>query len=128
MICIPASHAPECCRSMSGETAARKREPGKALRIVLLLAGIALGQAILYGPSLVGREILLPLDLLAGAGFYIPRTPEIAAIQPKDGSLSDLICTAEPQRRFAISQLREGRLPMWAPYHYAGAPFVWPKF
>src|SRR5439155_8837061 len=33
----------------------------------------------------------------------------------------------EPMRRFAVSEVHAGRLPLWAPYHYAGAPFIWPK-
>jgi hypothetical protein len=83
---------------------------------------------ILYGPSLAGRKILLPLDLLTLPGSYIPLSTEDVGAQFVDGSVSDLIYTEEPQRHFATSELRAGRLPMWAPYHFAGAPFVWPKF
>ena len=87
-----------------------------------------LGQAILYGPSLAGRKILLPLDILAWPGIYLPQTPEVAKIEPQNRSLSDLIYFMEPARRFAASEIHAGRLPMWAPYHFAGAPFIWPKF
>lgn len=114
--------------SMPDKETARKGEPRAFVRVALLLLGIVLGQFILYGPSLCGRRILLPLDILASRGFYIPQTPEVEKVRVKDGTLADLICTAEPQRRFAISEFGTGRLPMWAPYHYAGAPFVWPKF
>ena len=31
----------------------------------IVFAGIIFGQAVLYGPSLIGKKILLPLDLLA---------------------------------------------------------------
>jgi hypothetical protein len=96
------------------------------LRIALLIAGLAFAQFILYGPSLAGRKILLPLDLLGRAGWYLPPPSEIARPQTADPTVSDLILQFEPARRFAASELHAGRLPMWAPYQYAGAPFIWP--
>src|SRR6476620_6956131 len=76
----------------------------------IVLAGIILGQAILYGPCLTGRKILLPLDVLASQNVYLPRTPEIAKIQPHNMVLSDLVCLFEPERCFAASEIHEGRL------------------
>ena len=38
----------------------------------LLMGGIALAQAIVYGPSLAGRKILLPVDIL-GAYVLLPK-------------------------------------------------------
>ncbi len=100
----------------------------RGLRVLILLAGIILGQAILYGPSLVGQKILLPLDILAPRTIYLPRTPEIAQIIPQDPILSDLVYQFEPARRFAVSEFHAGRFPLWAPYQYTGSPFIWPKF
>jgi hypothetical protein len=97
-------------------------------KLLIVLAGIVFGQAILYGPSLAGRKILLPLDILAQPSAYLPRTPEIENIEARNEYLVDLVFAFEPMRRFATSELRAGRLPMWAPYHFGGAPFVWPKF
>src|SRR5436309_6592413 len=101
-------------------------EPRKLPRATILLAGIILGQFVLYGPSLVGRKVLLPLEDLALPGFYLPRTSSVGPFAPSPAS--DLILALEPSRRFAVSELHVGRLPMWAPYHFAGAPFIWPKF
>jgi hypothetical protein len=97
-------------------------------RLLVVLAGLILGQIILYGPSLIGRKILLPLDILAEPGIYLPRTPEVAKIEPHNRYQSDLIYYAEPSRRFGASEIRAGRLPMWTPWNYAGAPCIWPKF
>lgn len=96
--------------------------------LILVLAGIIIGQAILYGPCLVGRKILLPLDILALPGMYLPRSPAIAQIVPHDKILSDLINVEEISRRFAVSEIHAGRWPVWAPYQFAGVPFVWPKY
>jgi hypothetical protein len=96
--------------------------------LLFLVFGILLVHAILYGPSLLGRKVLLPLDILAEPGAYIPRTGEVTNIHPHNVSLSDLVYVMEPQRRFAVSELRAGRLPMWAPYEFGGVPVIWPKF
>src|ERR1041384_1824181 len=100
----------------------------KLIRIILVLAGIGFCQAILYAPSLAGRKVLLPLDILAQPGVYLPRTDEIAKIEPQNIYLSDLVYMFEPARRFAASEWHAGRVPLWLPYEYAGVPCVWPKF
>ena len=104
--------------------------PGKLAWLLIVLAGIVLGQVVLYGPSLIGRKILLPLDVLTAPGVYIPVTPETERIYQKNLLMSDLVYLVEPARRFAVSELRAGRLPLWNPYQFAGAPapFVWPRF
>jgi hypothetical protein len=97
-------------------------------RLALVLAGIVLTQAILYGPSLLGRRIMLPLDVLAQPGVYLPRTPEIAKIVPHDIVVSDLIYAYETARRFVHSEISAGRLPLWLPYEYCGSPNIWAWF
>ena len=100
----------------------------KVKKLMIVLAGIVFGQFVLYGPSLVGRKILLPLDILAAPKVYLPSTDQRAGIQPQDKTLSDLIYYMEPERRFAVSELHAGRFPIWNPDHYAGVPIIWPKF
>jgi hypothetical protein len=96
--------------------------------LALLLAGIVLGQAILYGPSLLGRRILLPLDILPQPIYYIPRSPGQGFVTSHNIQLADLITSEEPGRRFLGAELRSGRFPLWNPYEYAGAPDIRPKF
>jgi len=81
-------------------------------------AGIVLGQAILYGPSLIGEKILLPLDLLTLPGYYIPSTAETVKIVPHNIILSDLVVVMEPARQFAIRKFTRavflvGALSIW---------------
>jgi membrane protein YfhO len=95
---------------------------------MIVLAGIVAGQFILYGPSLAGQRVLLPLDLLGLKNAYLPRTPDIVKMPPQDAALVDLVFNFEPARQFAIAEFHAGRLPMWTPYQFAGAPVVWPKF
>jgi hypothetical protein len=101
---------------------------GRRARLLMVLAGIVVGQVILYGPSLAGRKYLLPLDILAVRDYYLPHTAETAKIEVHNPSSSDLVDFAEPSRCFAAAEYRARRVPLWTPYNYAGAPFIWPKF
>ena len=98
----------------------------RAGRVTLVVAGIVAAQFILYGPSLLGSKILLPLDILAGRGVYVPQTPDTARIVPHDPIRSDLIYNSEPSRRFVVEEYRAGRVPLWLPYQFAGAPSIRP--
>ena len=109
-------------------SANREQVRRKLARLIVVLAGIVLGQAVLYGPSLAGRKVLLPLDFLAGSSIYLPRTAETEKIEVQNPYAGDLVLLFEPSRRFAVSELRAGRIPMWTPYQYSGVPFIWPKF
>ena len=97
-------------------------------RLLVVLLGIILGQFILYGPSLVGKKILLPLDILALPNVYLPVTPKTRELTVQNTVLVDLVMQWEPIRQNAVSEFHAGRLPMWSPYQYTGAPVVWPKF
>jgi hypothetical protein len=101
--------------------------PRRPARLLIVLAGILLGQIILYGPSLSGRKVLLPLDYLAWPPVYLPKTAETEKIEIQNLYASDLVLFCEPLRRFAVSELRAGRIPMWMPHQFSGAPFCWPK-
>ena len=101
---------------------------GTRRKLAIVLGGIALGQAILYGPSLMGSKILLPLDILTLPGFYNPRTSEPAAGPEFNRELVDLVLSMEPSRHYLGSELRSGRFPLWNSHQYAGAPNMWPAF
>ncbi len=101
---------------------------GRLVRLAIVLAGVVFGQAVIYGPSLSGAKVLLPLDILAQPQVYLPRTPEIASIVAKNPNATDLLYLMEPAWRFAARELRAGRLPLWAPYEYGGVPCITPKF
>jgi hypothetical protein len=67
-------------------------------------------------------------DVLAGgvlwllvSGFFW-RTLSGAVFQPADGG--DLVSFLFPTYRFAAAELSQGRLPLWNPTLYGGAPFI----
>jgi hypothetical protein len=93
-------------------------------RAAILLIGLLVPQGVLYGPSLVGHKILLPLDLLALPQTYLPRTPAYADVAPRNIAMLDLVTAINERREFAVREVRAGRLPLWNPYAYCGAPFL----
>lgn len=105
-------------------------------RLATVAAGIVLIQAILYGPSLIGARILLPLEILGLPDVYL-HAPENPGMGFDQHIYSDQILAYEMNRRFASAEFREGRIPMWNPHGYTGAPFatffkyspfVWPYY
>jgi hypothetical protein len=91
------------------------------IRLLVLVLGIAGGQTVLYGPSLIGARVLLPLDVLKGMHVYLPTTTaDTVKNILYDPARTDLIVYYEPARQFAISELRAGRFPWWSPYEYGG--------
>jgi hypothetical protein len=101
---------------------------GRAGKLLILLVGIVLGQAVLYGPSLTGQKILLPLDILARPNYYLPAGSELAQTPTHNLQLTDLILFAEPSRRYLGAELHSGRFPLWNPYQFTGVPDILPKF
>ena len=97
---------------------------------LVLLAGWVLPQLLLLGPALVGRTVNLPVDLLATPHLYLPATPEYEHVVPFHGiDLLDLLLGFADCREFSAKEFRAGRLPLWQPANFAGAPFAnWPKY
>lgn len=90
---------------------------------VLLLLGIFFSQILLYLPSFTGRAILAPTDLLLHQGAL---GPDLQKTHPTAANalLMDAVQVAYPFQEFAAREIRAGRLPLWNPYSYGGAPFV----
>jgi hypothetical protein len=90
------------------------------IRVLVLLAGVIIPQALLFGPSLFGNRILLPTDLLLFPHCFSSG----ATVPPEDPNQADLVLQLEPFRRFAVEEIRAGRIPLWNPWSYCGAPFL----
>lgn len=97
-------------------------------KIALVALGIVFGQAVLYGPALLGTKILLPLGCLAEGTKYIPHPPGAPEIVSPQPILLDQVTLTEPERRFAAKELSAGRFPRWTPHEFGGVPFIWPKY
>jgi hypothetical protein len=101
-----------------GAALAQKRR----YRVAILVAGLVLPQVLLLGPTLTGHKVLLPLDVLTDPMFYIPNAAP-TAYRLREMKKSDLVFD-HLLLRYAADEFRAGRLPLWCPYNYAGAPFA----
>ncbi len=93
-------------------------------RLAIIAGGIIFGQIVLYGPSLAGKTVLLPVDLLAQPRWYLPPTDAAIDVVPKNVVFSDPVLSFEMRRRFAASELEAGRWPLWNPYNFLGSPIA----
>ena len=112
--------------AMPAESAARPvrwtdRWPGW----MLLWSGWLIPQLLLLGPALVGRTVDIPVDLLAHESVYLPRDSASPKVVVHHGvELTDLVFGYPQVREFCARELRAGRLPLWNPHNFAGAPLV----
>ena len=68
------------------------------------------------------RDVLAGGALFVLVGAFFWRTLSGDVYQPADGG--DLVSFLFPTYRFAAGELAAGRLPLWNPTLYGGAPFV----
>ncbi|MDB5391180.1 MAG: hypothetical protein JWM11_6826 [Planctomycetaceae bacterium] len=89
-----------------------------------LLCVLAIPHVLIFGPALIGKTYLLPLDLLALDRFYLPKTAEYSSVIPHSRHATDLILEYPAERKFIADEYAAGRIPLWSPYNYLGAPIV----
>ncbi|MBC7967365.1 MAG: hypothetical protein H7Z17_15730 [Fuerstia sp.] len=97
-------------------------------RHTVLWMGWLLPQILLPGPALIGLSVLVPCDLLALPGFYLPQTEKFSTVAPGDTALTDLVLIYPMAREFTAREFRAGRLPLWQSENFCGTPFVWSKY
>ncbi len=101
----------------------------RMLRVLLLVAGILIPQMVMLWPSLSGKDVMLPVDIVA---FHMPglyskdgdaqARAEMGA--PRWPNSGDAVTQYEAFRRYAVSEVWAGRLPAWNPHNYSGEPFI----
>lgn len=98
-------------------------------RIGVLLLGFVVPQILLYGPSLTGTKVLLPLDLLFAEGRYVSPSANLAVPVGSNFALLDEVVLGIPTLEYAAKELRAGHIPLWNPLNFAGTPFAtFPKY
>ena len=108
------------------------------LEFLFLPGGKSCWSQVFSGPSGPLRPLVDRPESAASAGhpgraeLYLPATPEYQKLVPDsvplDHTRSDTVDQLDPAIQFATSEVRAGRLPLWDPYQYCGAPYRWPKF
>jgi hypothetical protein len=97
-------------------------------QLLVVAAGIVVGQMFLYGSSLLGQKILLPIDQLSSPGMYTPNPNGTKPCFPHNHMRSDLILVYEPLRHYMAEEMTAGRWPLWTPDQYGGTPMPFGKY
>ncbi|MCL5999520.1 MAG: oligosaccharide flippase family protein [Chloroflexi bacterium] len=72
----------------------------------------------------VGSATLLPADNLFDWEPFRSAAASFGVTRPQNHLLSDLILENYPWKQFIIESIRQGELPLWNPYLFAGIPFL----
>ncbi len=89
------------------------------LRTRACLAILALACAVFWGDVLFGGRVLLPGAMLHGFAPF-NSDPKV----PWTILQWDALAQYFPWRSFAASELHQGRIPLWNPHQFSGAPFL----
>jgi hypothetical protein len=86
--------------------------------------GALLGALLLlfFSTPILRGEILSPADLLLKSDPWRQAAPP--DFEPANALLSDYVYEMRPYRAITIASLKAGRIPLWDPHNYAGAPFL----
>jgi len=84
-----------------------------------VLAGLLL---LFFLTPILRGEILSPADLLLKSDPWRQAAPP--DFEPANALLSDYVYEMRPYRVITIASLKAGRIPLWDPHNYAGAPLL----
>ena len=88
------------------------------LPVILLLVLIPFA---LFGHALLPGRVLAPVDVLMTAYPWRALAP---GVTPANPLLTDVTYLVHPLLLWGAGEIREGRLPLWNPQLFAGAPYL----
>jgi O-antigen/teichoic acid export membrane protein len=91
------------------------------LLIVLALLALPL---LLFWPVTFGGKTLIPFDNLYTFQPWQAFADQLGVDIPHNELLSDLLLENYAWKTFVVQALREGQIPLWNPYVFAGVPFL----
>lgn len=93
-----------------------------AKEILFVGGGFTVLLVLFFLTPILRGELLSPADLLLRAMPWRQTMP--SDFEPANSLLGDYVLQFRPWRAFTVAALKEGRIPLWNPYNYAGAPFL----
>src|SRR5437660_816169 len=92
----------------------------KARGDLLALAGFVVAAFLFYWPTLIGGQVLLPLDNL----WTMPPWVGPPGAVPHNQLIGDMILQNYPWKLILEQALRQRELPLWNPYVMGGLPYL----
>lgn len=90
----------------------------------LILAGFLILPFLLFGAVSIGGKTMLPVDNLFQWAPWTEAAAQFNAEIPHNNLLTDLIIENFAWKQFFVDSIRQGEIPLWNPYLFAGAPFL----
>jgi len=90
----------------------------------IIVAGFFILPFLLFATVTLGSKTMLPADNLVQWFPWATAGDELNVDFPHNGLLSDMILENYAWKRFIASNLRQGDIPLWNPYNFAGTPFL----
>ena len=90
----------------------------------LIALGYLVLPLLLYGSVTLGARTMIPADVLFQWTPWNAAAAEFDALPPHNALIGDLAIQNTPWKQFTLDSLRDGEIPLWNPYLFAGAPFL----
>jgi hypothetical protein len=91
---------------------------------LFILAGFLFLPLLLYGSVTLGGRTMLPADNLFQWAPWSAAAATYGVETPQNHLITDLVIQNYPWKRFVLSSLQSGEIPLWNPHLFAGAPFL----
>jgi len=90
---------------------------------LLVILGLALLPLALLWQQTLGGKTLLPADVLYRFDPWRSGATASGVGYPQNHLLADLVLENYAWKRFILTSLQQGEIPLWNPYTFAGEPF-----
>jgi len=90
----------------------------------LIVLGLFLLPLALLWQQTLGGKTLLPADVLYGFQPWKSAAAEFGVSYPQNHLVADLVLENYAWKRFILQSLKQGEIPLWNPYTFAGEPFL----
>ncbi len=90
----------------------------------LIVLGFFLLPLALLWQQTLGGKTLIPADVLFGFQPWKSAAAQFGISFPQNHLVADLVLENYAWKRFILESLRQGEIPLWNPYTFAGEPFL----
>ena len=93
------------------------------LTLLIVLGLFLLPLALLWQQTLGGKT-LIPADVLFSFQPWKDAAAQFGVAYPQNHLVADLVLENYAWKRFVVESLKQGEIPLWNPYTFAGEPFL----
>jgi O-antigen/teichoic acid export membrane protein len=91
---------------------------------LLIVLGLFLLPLALLWQQTFGGKTLIPADVLFGFQPWKAAAQSLGITYPQNHLVADLVLENYAWKQFIVGTLKQGEIPLWNPYTFAGEPFL----